>query len=277
MPRLSPAVLAAFLLTHAGLKAVVFSSGFQLPADRLYAATAGLVTPVLLAGLVSWIVLVGGVALGLGRLRAADAGLRGSDLGRALAVLVPLWLGIQALSAASCALEGGVALGHRFGGYPVLHPVGLRLQAVLGSGLLEEVIYRGVLLPQAYLLARSQGLPATTALAGAALVTSLYFGVSHLPAGLRMGLPTADLAIYLLHAALAGLLFAALYVRSGNLFVAAGAHALINDPVALFAVPFEPALLALVAACALLLSWPWLSRRFGALCPYGALEGRAAF
>ena len=278
IPLLSPAVLAAFLLTHAGLKALFFGAGFQAGADVLYVRTAGLVTPVLLSGIVEWVVLVGLVAMALGRLEPRHLGLGdGADLGRALAVLASLWLTVQVLSAASCALDGGVTWQSRPNVFLPLAPLGLRLQAVFGSGLIEEVIYRGVLLPQVFLLARARGASAPTALVGAALATSLYFGLNHLPAALRMGLAAPGVALYLLHAALAGLLFAALYVRSGNLLVAAGAHALINDPVALFDAPLEPALLVLVAACVLLLSWPWLSRRFGALFPYGALEGKAAF
>jgi membrane protease YdiL (CAAX protease family) len=277
LPLLSPAVLAAFLLAHAGLKGLFFSGSFLAFGGSLYRATAGLVTPVLLAGLIEWVVLVGFVAAYLGGLGARHFGLDRADAGPALAILAGLWLAVQSFSAASGALEGGVAWRGGLGGLPALHPVGLRLEAVFGSGLIEEVLYRGVLLPQGYLAVRARGLAPTTALVVAAVSTSLYFGLNHLPAALRMGLPAPEAAAFLLHATLAGLLFAALYVRSGNLFVAAGAHALINDPIALFATPLEPALLVLVGACALMLGWPWLSRRFERAFPYGALEGRPAF
>jgi membrane protease YdiL (CAAX protease family) len=276
-PVLSPPLFAAFLLAHAGLKALFFSGAFLGFGGSLYRATAGLVTPVLLAGLVEWALLVGLVAMGLGGLRARHLGLDRADVGLALAVFASLWLTVQALSAAGGALGGDLSLRTPLGGLPALHPLGLRLEALFGSGLIEEVLYRGILLPQVYLLARTRGHAPTNALVAAALSTSLYFGVNHLPAALRMGIPPFEVAAYLLHVTLAGLLFAALYVRSGNLFVAAVAHALINDPVALFEAPFEPALLVLVAACGLMLIWPWLSRRFGAAFPYGALEGRAAF
>jgi membrane protease YdiL (CAAX protease family) len=277
VPRLSFPVLAAFLLVHAGLKAFFFSGGFVVAGFALYGATAGLVTPVLLAGLIEWVMLVGVVAMGLGRLRARHLGLDGRDVGLALVVLAGLWLVVQLLSAASGVVGGGIAWQGRLPGQPPLHPLGLRLEALFGSGLIEEVLYRGVLLPQVYLLARTRGLAPTAALVVAAVGTSVYFGLNHLPAALRMGIPAPAVMGYLFHVTLAGLLFAALYVRSGNLLVAAGAHALINDPVALIDAPLEPALLVLVAACALMLGWPWLSRRFGAHIPYGALEGRAAF
>src|SRR5690606_31268939 len=90
----------------------------------------------------------------------------------------------------------------------------------------------------------------------------LYFAVNHIPAALRMHLPAAEMAAYIVHVALVGALFAALYLRTGNLFVAVGAHALVNNPAALFVAGFDPALLALVLVCLLLLAWPALHRTF---------------
>src|SRR5690606_32600644 len=158
----------------------------------LYLRTSGLVTPVLLAGVIEWVVLVGLIVVVLGRLDARHLGLTRVDLGRAFAVLVPLWLSVQLLTAASCALEGNLVLRNQAIGFPPLYPIGLRLQAVFGSGLIEEVLYRGVLLSQVYLLVRARGASATAALVAGALATSAYFGLNHLPAALRMGLPAPD-------------------------------------------------------------------------------------
>ncbi|MCH7640130.1 MAG: CPBP family intramembrane metalloprotease, partial [Bacteroidetes bacterium] len=148
--------------------------------------------------------------------------------------------------------------------------------AVFGSGLIEEVLYRGFLLTQVYLIAVRRQVNARAALVLAAGVSSLYFGINHFPAGMRMGLDMQGLMMYVGHVSLVGLLFATLYLRTGNLFVAAGAHALINQPTTLFAAPVDPALIVLVGVACLLLIWPTLNRRIGLVFTIGAVEGRPA-
>ncbi len=75
-----------------------------------------------------------------------------------------------------------------------------------------------------------------------------------------MHLPPAEIAVYIVHVVLVGLLFTALYLRTGNLFVAVVAHALVNDPTPVFIAGPDPALFALIGVCLLLLAWPILHR-----------------
>jgi membrane protease YdiL (CAAX protease family) len=91
-----------------------------------------------------------------------------------------------------------------------------------------------------------------------------------------MGLDLAGVAGYVVQCTLAGAMFGALFVRTGNLFVPAAAHALLNDPLPVLASPVDPALFAMMAVCGLLLAWPWLSRHVGGVFSYGTLEGRLA-
>lgn len=268
-------MLGLFLVAHAALKGLFFSGWWMVSvAMPVEAATLGVVTPVLLAGLVSWVVLVGLVICALGRVTPAETGLEAARLRDGAAVMAGLWVLTQAACAAAGAASGELSAGGPTFGGP-LAALGTRLQAVFGSGLIEEVIYRGFLQTQLFLLARRH-LSRDGALAVAIAAASLYFGLNHVPAGLRMGLDGPAVAGYALQCALVGALFGALYVRTGNLFVAAAAHALLNDPVALLASPVDPALFVMVAACGLLLAWPWLCRRVGGVFSYGTLEGRIA-
>lgn len=274
VPLVAPWVLATVLLGHALLKAVFFSgawlSGVAIPVEN---ATDGLVSMTTLAGLVTWVLLVGGAMGALGRLRPAELGLSARSLRESLPVLLGLWLTAQVVLGALGTAAGDLTWAPSARSWSAA--AGLRLQAVLGSGLIEEVLYRGFLLVQAYAWLRRRR-DATQALWMALAATSLYFGVNHVPAGLRMGLAAPDLALYVAQCALGGMLFAALFLRTGNLFVAAGAHALVNDPAALFATAVDPSLVVLVGASALLLAWPLLGRQFGSVFTLGVVEGRPA-
>lgn len=258
-----PAALVLFVALHLGLKVVFFSLPYYTQVARpVEVLTGGLISPVVLAGLIEIALLVGGVMLWLGGLRPSDLGIRGQHLLNAALVALLVWGGVQAVLsglAASgrfdAALNPALALGPgRFGGKI--------LEATLGSAFIEEVMYRGFLVPQLYLLARSWT-ASTTARATIAIgIPQLYFGLNHLPAAFRMQIPPAEIAIYIVHVVLVGLLFTALYLRTGNLFVAVVAHALVNDPAPVFVAGPDPALFALIGVCLLLLAWPTLHQWF---------------
>lgn len=273
VPAVPIPALALVLIVHAGLKALFFWPAYQeqvaLPVEF---ATGGLVTTVTLAGAVSWTVLVGAAMLGVGRLRPVHLGLTGAALREAVPVLVGLWTLAQIAQVVLGTAAGETAFAASPHGMAAA--TGQRLQAVFGSGLLEETIYRGFLLVQLYSLLRLR-VDRDRAVMWAIIASSVYFGVNHLPAGLRSGLPLSEALLFAGHSALVGALFAVLYLRTGNLFVAAGAHALINDPVPLFAAPVDPSLVALVAVTGLMLAWPALARRYGHFT-VGTVEGAPA-
>lgn len=258
-------VLGLFVLGHIGLKALFFSAPFyRFAAAPVYAASAGVVTPVVLAALIQAVVLVVGVMVLAGGLRLRDLGLERQAFVNAAVVMLLVWGVAQALT---------VLLG--WSGVAPIKPnpdleifplpvlVGKQLDAIVGSALIEEVMYRGFLLAQVVLLAERRWRDRPGLCVGLGVgVTQLYFALNHLPAAFRMHLPAAEMAAYILHVAFVGALFAALYLRTGNLFVAVGAHAIVNGPAALFVTGVDPALVALVLVCVLLLAWPSLHRTF---------------
>lgn len=273
VPTVPLSTLALALAAHAGLKALFFWRPYQtevaLPVELV---TGGLVTTVTLAGIVSWLVLVGAVMLGTGRLRPAHIGLTWTTLREALPVLGGLWVLAQIVQVLLGTASGGAAFAPSAPGLAAA--LGQRLQAIVGSGLLEETTYRGFLLVQLYGLLRLR-VGRDHAVAWAIVLSSAYFGLNHLPAGLHSGLSLTAAFVFVGHAAMVGALFAVLYLRTGNLFVAAGAHALINDPVPLFAAPADPALVVLVAVVGLMLAWPTLAQHYQ--FTVGTIEGEPAF
>ena len=269
----APGVLVGVLGAHAALKALFFWGPYQAqiayPIERM---TGGLITAITLAGLLSWIVLIGGGMLWAGRLRLDDVGLSVDRLRDAWPVLLGLWLGVQMGHAALGTAAGELVLVASSAPQTLPQALGLRIQAVVGSGLLEEVLYRGFLLVQLFAWLRGR-MDRETALTWAVVLSSVYFGLNHIPAYLRAGLAPVELAVFVGQAMMVGALFGMLFLRTGNLFVVAGAHALINDPIPLFATVVDPAVLVLVAVSGLVLAWPLLSRRVGRVFTVGTIEG----
>lgn len=274
VPTLPLPVLGLVLGAHVALKGLVFWPPFQtgvaLPVE---ARTGGAVTAVTVAGLLSWTVLVGLLMGGVAALRPRHVGLSAGAFWEALPILLWVWILVQAAHVAMGAASGTVSIVPT--SLDLSASVGQRVEAVVGSGLLEEVFYRGFLLVQAYgLLRRRMG--RERALALAVVASSVYFGLNHIRAGLRAGLSPAEVAAFAVHCALVGALFAALFLRTGNLFIAAGAHALINDPLPFVDPPVDPSLTMLVGVCVLALAWPALAQRFREVFAVGSVEGSPA-
>jgi membrane protease YdiL (CAAX protease family) len=160
--------------------------------DRLVRATGGLVTDTLLVNLVGIPLLVGGIALGLGRLRPTDIGLRRADLPLALVVLLALWLATQAVALALAWTTGSVVPHPSWAHRGTLGVLGLLLAQVLGNGLLEEIGYRGFLLPQLHHRLGRVVAPRFR-LAAAVAVSQALFAAAHAPNRVREGVAGAAL------------------------------------------------------------------------------------
>lgn len=257
--------IALFVVLHEAFKAFVFSEAFGRFSAPVFAATRGVITYELTAYLIEFALLGAVVLLAREQLRFRDIGLVGAHLPKAVLVIGILWGVVQYVILGIEAVEGrGLRLHPDFRLYPMTMILGKTLEAPLGSALFEEVVYRGFLLPQLFLKldAWRPGRPEVN-LACAVGITQLYFGLNHLPVGLTMDLTTSGLLIYLLQMVLGGVLFAAIFLRTGNLFLSIGVHALLNNPVALFGSTIDPALLVLIFSCLLLLLWPTCARLWG--------------
>ena len=266
-------ILPLAVAAHLALKGVYFSVPFQVGvAFPIEWTTRWALTGTTLAGAISWVVLVTVVMGALGRIRPSDLGLSVRGLRDAALILFAVWAVVQILNTAVSAIAPPAAPAAPLAATVA---VGRALQATLGSGLIEEVFYRGFLMTQVYALLRGR-IGRERALVAAVASTSVYFGLSHIPAGLAMGLSAPEVAGYVLHCALVGSLFAGLYLRTGNLYVAVGAHALLNEPAPLVGSPVDTALVTLVVLCLVVLAWPLLARRFSGPLTVGHLDGLPA-
>lgn len=263
--QLAPAwVLAVFGVTYALFVVgawAIFLAGWLDPLQR---ATGGLVTRTLVANLVL-LALVLLIAVRLGRLRLVDVGLRWPQLGAGVVVTAAAWLLMQlaglvaGLVATGGSGGGAVALDPDWAQRGVLAMLGVLVGQLCGNALVEEVAWRGFVLPQAYgrlLTGAWWRAHAGWTLVAALVVSQTAFALIHLPSRLASGLTGGDLLLDLLLPGLYGVVLALVYLRTGNLFVAIGLHALLNAPTLLFAGGETPAMVMLAVVALVLIVWP---------------------
>ena len=255
--------LASFVGVHILLKALFFSQLFlERVADPVYDATDGMIAHSTSASIVLLAAFCGFVFCIL-RLRARDLGLSVRNLVNAVFVTVFVWSMAQGLAVLVGRIDGGdIFYGQILIGDTV-STISRMGQAIGASALVEELIYRGFLVPQLFLVLLAAGRwKWPTCLVVSIVATQAYFAASHGPAALRMGLSPSVAAAYIVQVFVVGLLFAAVYLRTGNLLVAVGLHGLINLPGLLFESAMDSSFIMLVLSCSTLLLWPYLSRVF---------------
>jgi membrane protease YdiL (CAAX protease family) len=242
---------------------LLFASGLLVP---LVQASGGLFNRTLLANVPLLVVVVGGVMLWRGKLRAGDLGLVWTRLLAGLAFTAGLWLLVQITQLAlALAANGTVTPAPAWSELGILAVLGTLIGQLFGNALYEEIGYRGFLLPQVWtrLNHRWPG-RSTRGLVVALLVTQGLFALRHLPGSLLEGLSGADLVLNLLRVLGIGVLYALLYLRTNNLFLVIGVHALGDASTPLFTSTLVgSSTLVLVFAAVALLVWPLFTRQQG--------------
>jgi uncharacterized protein len=268
MPRSPTWVLVVVLLWTTAGSLWLFSPWFPMQLLRdLQHASGGWASITLMAS-ASLGAVVLALVFGPGRQRLADVGWRWNKLGLGLAITLALWAAMQLAS-----LFGQLATGDP----AVLAPawnqglgiaLGPLLAQLLGTALVEETVMRAWLWPQ--LRIRWQGrMGAGRALWSALFASQLLFALLHLPMLLSRGAAPAELAGSLMMLFLVGIVFAAVYAATGNIFIAVGAHALGNAPTMLIAPGSVQPTLALLVSLLLMIGGCALHRRYGSAAKPG--------
>jgi len=219
-------------------------------------ATGGLVGYNVVANIGNYLFIIGLLILGLGRLRPRDLGLVWRKLFAGLATLVGVWVLLQAVTWLIVAATGSPLEPHPdWRRYPTLVVIGWLVGNLFGTAVVEEIEYRGFLLPQLY-----KHLPASRRrLTVAIAVSLLIFTLMHVPQWLEYGLysPMTPLLVPVL-----GLIFTAIYLLTDNIFVAMAFHALHDAPTPLFASPADAHTIMFgLEVCFILLCLIWRRRR----------------
>ncbi len=204
-----------------------------------------------------FILLMVVLAWGICGLRPRDVGLRRGQWREALVATVLMWGVAQVVF-----LVISLASTPRWVAPPsqgtLLAVSALTLKDLAGVALFEETFYRGLMLPQVYHLL-SPRLNRHTLLVSMVL-SQLFFALAHIP-HYPMPLP---LPLGLLFLWISGILFAWMWVRTGNLLIVVGWHGLSDyfpfpvvgiSEATLNGVMFGVGLLFLAA-------WPWMREKF---------------
>jgi len=253
-------IIGLFLFAQIG--ASMLQSFVFLAQDRfrsMYAAlathTAYLVQPTLVYNLLVFVVIVLGILIGLGKLRLAELGLFRANLRRGVLVTLAVWGTVQVLALGSAWL-GDAPLrwnpAEQGNGVPFL--IGALVAQLFGNALIEEICFRGFLLTQFLIKLRARyRLSPAQGVVLAVVFSQLFFALIHVPIRLHQGMSAVSVLASLPETFLFGAFFAALYLRTRNLFVVVGVHALVDEPTSLTMSPIDP--VALVLGVALLLLW----------------------
>jgi membrane protease YdiL (CAAX protease family) len=235
-----------------------FRSSF--PTERL---TNGLIQATLIFSVARFVFVVVGVVMWIGGVRAGDLGLEWNKLPSALLIVLGLWIAMQLVGMLpSLIASGQVALSSYWTWDRVPAIAGELIAQFLGNAFVEEVIFRGFLVPQIYLMLGAKTWSRGRRLTAAVLVSQLIFALSHVPQRIATGYSLSSMLFNLLLLWGIGVLFAVLYARTENLFIAVGVHALANAPVTVVALPSQAMgeLLAYVLGLALIFAWGPLAR-----------------
>lgn len=271
-------VLGSFVGAHTGLLLTVHSPFFvPYVAEPLQNATNGWVTASLAANALMGVILLGGLLWAVPELRRRDLGIPTGWIGgwkllNAVLVVYLVW-GLAQLLVVGVGLLGLTTIVSNPSWFPPVHlsRIGPSVLSVIGGAALEEVIYRGLLFVHVLLALqrwglRTQGLQ----LAGALVGSQLLFGLNHVPVGLNANYGGSRLVLYVLEVSLVGIFFAVLYMRTNNLFLVMGLHALINAPGLPFVGRIDASLFVLLLALALVLAQPLLARWFSRVLGTGS-------
>ena len=186
------------------------------------------------------------VAAGYAGLRPRDLGWQWSRVGAGLAAAAAIFVAMQVVQVVVTVANGDQPqLSASWTGAGWATAMGALAGYALGIAPAEETFFRGLLLPQLR-LKFSRMAPAVAV--GAALVVSQsMFALYHLPGDLLggssgVGMARLDIVIDLGRVFIIGILYAALYLRTGNLFLIIGIHALANAGTTVVAAPVDPGL-----------------------------------
>lgn len=198
------------------------------PALWLARETGGLINPSFTASVTIQLIVIGGLLILVCRFRPSEIGLDTAKLPAALGLTLAIWAAAQIVQLILLALVGQeIGINPDWTGPEWRWAAGRWLGHLLANDALEEVFFRGFLLTQCVLLAGKWLPHARPALqvSFAVVVSGGLFALIHVPYNFNQPIGQWLLLFHLT----AGIIFAGVYLRTGNLFLTMGVHTLMNN------------------------------------------------
>jgi membrane protease YdiL (CAAX protease family) len=232
---------------------VVFKANILNPISD---ATLGLINRTLIANSASIIIFAFIIILMFGRLGYSDIGFKRNRLLSALAAVAAIWVSFQLINIIfGLVISGKPIINSEWSKPGVTNMLGILLGQLFGNCLNEEIAFRGFLMVQ---VCKKLGGTKGRLFTGVVL-SQLLFSLIHIPIKIMSGMNGVDIFFDLILLLVIGILFAAIYLLTDNLFLAIGIHVLWNAPTLIFSgLPGQPFIF--VASIILLIIW---NRSFG--------------
>ena len=222
------ALVVYFLLSY--LVNIVANPAKLLPS--IPAATGHVVSPTLL-NYVPLFIVMGLLLAALGRLRCHDLGLIRQRLLPAIAWVLCTWIAAHVV--VWLVHRGDVSWDPAWHGQVIKRISRLTTGQMLGNALYEEVFWRAFLISQIVLiLTRRLDWKMGTAITAAMLISAILFALSHIAHDLAYDRTLQQILLGQVGRFAGGVVFAAIFFLSNNLFIVIGIHSLVNAPCGLF-------------------------------------------
>ncbi|MBS9773559.1 MAG: CPBP family intramembrane metalloprotease [Tenacibaculum sp.] len=209
----------------------------------------GFITPTLIAG-ISSVLLFLIISMKLGRIKLKDFLLNTNKIKTGLFWALILWVLLNLSSAIFSFFQNGSItfsdkLNYKFGSFSA---------QFLGSALAEELVYRGIILTQIYLILKIK-FNNKLSIFGALILSQLLFSLSHLPNRIILG-QTEYLFLDLIKLFIAGIILSLMFIKTQNLVYLVGVHSFLNYPFCLFKTDLSfPILISLLFALIVTIFW----------------------
>ncbi len=202
-----------------------------------------------------------GVLLCYEKLSLQDIGITWRKLPFAMLLVVGIWLLIQGIElVGGLLLQGNADIDPAWSG-DSLAIIGLLVGHLLGTALYEEMAFRGFLLRQCFVsLHRWTKNRRVLSTALAILISQLAFTLFHVPWKLMTQGWSASTMGELSGVLLTGIVYSLLYLRTDNLFLVMGVHALGNAPTFLISPTIGTPNLLLLFTVVIWILWPRLNK-----------------
>jgi membrane protease YdiL (CAAX protease family) len=235
--------------------------------------TSGWVDPNLVTFSLLNIVLVLGLLVFAGKLRALDMGL--VKIYQGFLALAGIWIFSQLFTSMVVLAAGQeLALHQMWLQHPSGYIFGFLIAMIIGTALYEEIAFRGVIFPQLFFRFSNSNKSYGFSIFLAILVSSVLFSLFHIPSLILIqGLGAREILISLVGFLVPGFILSIAYLRTGSLFIPIAIHALNNAPTPLLQSPLNPSLAIQVAGLLFIIIWPLITKKkFGFFYTINALK-----
>jgi hypothetical protein len=261
--REAPMLLLLVVLALDVLFNRLYLSFFHFPLDALQDVTEGLVEPLLSLSFLKNIFILAGLVFWIGRFQPRELGLWSRNIPSSLFAALFLWALLQSAMLVTCFLsEGYIRFTDQWEGWAPLRAVLTLAVFALTKAFYDETIYRGLLLPQLHVkLQKYVPLSSGWNLILAVLLSQLLYILIQVPLidfgeGNEFHLTSALLSIFSL-----SILNALVFLRTKNLYIAIGVHALWYATVLFADTDFPPTIALASLVIVLIVIWPMLPDR----------------